>query len=147
MVILLLAAAAGAAQPSPEAMKLGRQLAESGTLATLLPMIQGKETDELVAAHPELSATDQAKLRATAQRVYATGRERLMQAEAQAYAARLGLPDLRAVATFQATAAGKRYRAAIPGVIGDTMKLVGKIDFKADVVAAYCKETGKLCGK
>jgi hypothetical protein len=35
----------------------------------------------------------------------------------------------------------------MPGVIGDTMKEIGSMDFKGDVRAAYCKETGKLCGK
>ena len=145
MVIVLLLLAV--AQPSAEALKLGRQLAESGTLATVLPMLQQKETEELVAAHPELSATEQAQLRTTAKRTYEAGRERLMQAEAQAYAQRLRITDLRAAVAFQLSGAGRRYRQAMPSVIGDTMKLIGSMDFKGDVIAAYCKETGKLCAK
>ena len=145
MVIALLLLAA--AQPSAEALRLGRQLAESGTLATVLPMIEQKETDELVAAHPELSADEKAALKATAKRTYEAGRERLMTAEAQAYAQRLGIADLRAAVAFQTGPAGRRYRAAMPAVIGDTMKLIGTMDFKGDVTAAYCKETGKLCAK
>ena len=143
MVIALLLLAA--AQPSPEALRLGRKLAETGTLASLLPLIQQKETEELVADHPELSAAEKAKLRATAQRIYQGGRDRLMQAEAQAYAKRLSIRDLRAAVAFQSSTAGRRTRAAIPGVIGDTMKSVGSMDFKGDVRAAYCKDTGKLC--
>jgi len=143
--LLLLAAAA--AQPSAEALKLGRQIAESGTLATVLPLVQRKETEELVGAHAELSTEDKARLRETARRVYEQGRERLMQAEARSYASRLSVGDLRAVVAFQASAAGKRYRSAIPAVVGDTMQQIGKMDFKGDVLAAYCKETGKLCGK
>ena len=144
MVIALLLAAA---QPSPEALRLGRRLAETGTLASLLPMIQQKETEELLADHPELSAAEMTKLRATAQRVYQGGRDRLMEAEAQAYAKRLSIRDLRAAVAFQSSPAGRRTRAAMPGVIGDTMKSVGTMDLKGDVRAAYCKETGKLCGK
>ena len=144
MVIALLLAAA---QPSPEALALGRKLAETGTLASLLPMIQQKETEELVADNPRLSAAEKDRLRATARRVYQTGLNRLMDAEALAYAKRLSIRDLRAAVSFQSSPAGRRARAAMPGVIGDTMKSVGNMDFKGDVRAAYCKETGKLCAK
>ena len=146
MVILLVLAAA-AAQPSTEALKLGREVAESGTLATLLPLVQEKETQELVAAHPELSADDRAELRATANQVYEAGRERLMQAEAAGYAQQLSVQDLQAVVAFECSQAGKRYRAAIPSVIMATMQQIGAMDFKADVLAAYCKQTANLCGK
>ena len=78
MVEALLLVVAAAAQPSPEALKLGRQLAETGTLATILPMVQQKETQELVAAHPELSSAEKERLRATAKTVYEQGRERLI---------------------------------------------------------------------
>ena len=145
MVIALLLAAA--AQPSAEALRLGWQLAETGTLATVLPLVQHKETEELVAAHPELSAAGKDLLRSTAQAVYRQGRDRLMQAEAVSYARTLSISDLRSAVAFQNGPSGKRYRAAIPQVIGDTMRQLGRMDFKGDVLAAYCKETGKLCGK
>jgi hypothetical protein len=145
VVILLMLAAA--ASPSAHAVALGRQIAERGTLATLLPMIQQKETEELVIAHPELSAGERAKLRSTAQRVYQAGRDRLLQAEAQGWAGQLSVRELRAVLSFQNSAAGTRYRAAAPAVVATTMKAIGKMDFKDDVLAAYCRETGKLCSK
>jgi hypothetical protein len=141
VAFLLLAAAA----PSTEALALGRRIAEHGTLAGLLPLMQRKETDELVDAHPELSATDQASLRATAARVYQASREKLMAAEGRAWAEQLTISEMRAVLVFQDGAAGKRYRAATPSVIAATMKSIGEMDFKGDVQTAYCKETGKLC--
>ena len=144
MIAWLLAAAA---QPSAEALRLGRQLAETGTLATVLPLVQQKETEELVAAHPELSAAGKDLLRSTAQAVYRQGRDRLMQAEAVSYARTLSISDLRSAVAFQNSPSGKRYRAAIPQVIADTMRQLGRMDFKGDVLAAYCRETGKLCGK
>ena len=146
MVIVLLMAAA-AAQPSPESLRLGRQMAESGTLATLLPLIQQKETEELVAEQKDLTDADRTKLRETAKQVYDKGRERLMAAEAEAYARRLSVEDLRAAVAFQTSGAGQRARTAMPAIIGDTMKQIGTMDFKGDVRAAYCRETGKLCAK
>ena len=145
MVIIAMMLAAAA--PSAEALTLGRQLAESGTLATVLPMMQMKETEELIAAHPELSADEKAALRVTSQRVFEIGRDKIMRVEAEAYAKRMSLADLRATVAFQKSPAGKRYRAAIPNVVEDVMPVIGKMDFKGDVSAAFCKETGKLCAK
>jgi len=147
MVGLLIFAAAAATQPSPEALKLGREIAEGGTMASFIELVQSKETDELVDAHPEISTADKVKLRATAHRVYLSGRERLMAATGRAYAERLGVDDLREIATFQRSRAGQSYRAAIPAVIAATVEAVGNMDFKGDVLAAYCKDTGKLCSK
>ncbi len=144
---MILALILAAVEPSAEALGLGRQIAESGTLASLLPLMQQKETEELVAAHSALSAADKERLKATAATVYESGRERLMQAEARSYAERLSDEDLRAVAAFQQSAAGRRQREAMPAIIAKTMQRIGKMDFKGDVIAAYCKETGKLCGK
>ena len=147
MVTLVFLAAAAAAQPSAEALRLGRALAETGTLATLLPLIQQKETDELIEAHPELDAGEKAQLREVADRVYRENRDRLMDIEARGYAQRLSLENLRATVSFENSEAGKSYRGAIPGVTTDTLQLIGKMDYKADVKAAYCKATGKLCAK
>lgn len=146
MVIALLLAAA-AAHPSPEALQLGRQLAKVGILASLLPAMKESELQELIKDHPELTEEDKEALRNVADVVYATGRDRLFEATGRAYAERLSVADLKAALAFQLSPAGKRYREVTPTVIADTMKSVGKMDFKADVRAAYCKETGKLCGK
>ena len=55
MVMLILLAAA--AQPSPDALRLGRKLAEVGTLSTILPMMKKSEVEELINDHPELIRT------------------------------------------------------------------------------------------
>jgi len=141
---LFLALALAAAAPTPEAEKLGRTLAESGTLAALLPLIQQKETEEIV-AQSDLSDAEKAAFRATAKRVFKEGRERLMAATGKAYAERLSVEDLRALVAFEQSDAAKRYRGAMPGAIVAAMRSVGQMDFKKDVRAAFCKETGKLC--
>jgi hypothetical protein len=144
-MVILIALTLAAAAPTPEALQLGREVAEAGTLASFLELVQAKETDELVEAHPELSEADRTKLRAAAHRVYLSGRERLMAATGRVYAERLSVEDLRAIVAYQKSRAGQDYRAAIPAVIAGTVESIGQIDFKGDVAAAYRKETGKLC--
>jgi hypothetical protein len=146
MVILLVLAAA-TAQPSSEAVRLGQKIARSGTLAALLPLMKEQQIKELLGAHPELSSADQAKLRVTAERIFASRRNRLLDGEGRAYAANLSVADLRVVAAYYRTGAARRMQAALPKVIATTMESVQGLDFKADVLAAYCKDTGKLCGK
>jgi hypothetical protein len=146
MVIALLLAAA-AAQPSAEALALGKELAAHGTLAALLPMMEVKEVGELVADHPDLSAADQAKLRVAADQVFQGGRDRILTAEGTAYARTMSVEDLKAALGFYRSPAGGRFEAALPKVIGETATNMGKVDFKGDVLAAYCKQTGKLCAK
>ena len=144
MVIALLLAPAA---PNAEALALGRQIAEAGTLASFVELVQTKETEELVEAHSELTPAEKDKLKAVAHQVYLGGRERLMQATARAYAERLSVADMRDIVAFQKSRAGQTYRGAIPAVIAATVESVGEMDFKGDVTAAYCKQTGKLCAK
>ena len=141
---LFLAVALASAAPTPEAQQLGRQLAEAGTLAALLPLIQAKETEELV-AQSELTDAEKVALRTTARRVFEDGRERLMAATGKAYAERLSVEDLRTLVAFERSDSAKRYRDAMPDAIAATMRSIGQMDFKKDVRAAFCKETGKLC--
>jgi hypothetical protein len=144
-MILALAFALAASAPSAKAQRLGRQLAEGGTLAALLPMVAEKEIGELVAAHPELGEADRRALRETARATYESGRDRLMDATGRAYAERLSVADLRALVAFNRTRAAAHYRAAMPGAIAAAMQRVGEMDFKKDALAAFCRKTGKLC--
>jgi len=144
MVIALLLAAA---QPSAEALRLGNEIAAHGTLAALLPLKQQQDTAELLAEGKTLSAADQAKVRATVQRLYVDAKKRLFSATGRAYAERLSLADLRTIAAFYRTGASKRFQAAVPTAIVATMKAVGEVDLKKDARVAVCKETGKLCAK
>ena len=111
---MLMLLAVAAAQPSPEALRLGRQLAEVGTLSTLLPMMKKSEVEELISDHPELNPNDQAKLRASADRVFETGRERLLSATGRAYAEHLSIADLRSVLAFQVERGGDTVSSSDP---------------------------------
>jgi hypothetical protein len=145
MAAIMIALMLAAAPPSAEAERLGRRLADAGTLAALLPLIQAKEVNELVVAHPELNAKERDDLRNTAKQVYQQGSAKLLAATGHAYAARLSISDLRKLIAFQESPAARHYQAAVPAAIAATMQEVGPMDFKGEVVTAYCKQTGKLC--
>lgn len=140
-LILLLAAAT-----SPEeSLRLARRVAEGGAIAAMLPAIEAKDTQELIAEHPQLSPTDKQALLASAHRTFLRGRERLMEATARGYAERLSVKDMRVLVKFQATRAARNHAAATPAVIAGAMKAMGPVNFKADAVAVYCRESGNLC--
>ncbi len=145
--MILLAMALMVAEPSAEALTLGREIAQSGTLASLLPMIKADETAKLIKEHPELTAAEQAKLQQTSDRVFDAGADKLYGATARAYAEKLSVEDLRIAAAYYRSPASKRLQAALPSIIGASMAAMQGVDFKKDVAAAYCKETGKLCAR
>lgn len=141
------AGATPSAVPTAEAERLGIEVAETGSLAAMLPLITAKETEEMVADHPELSPAEIAVLRSTALEVADRGSIRLMAAMGHGYAASLSVAELRAIATFNRTPAAAHYRAAIPKVMAKTMAAVGQVDFKRETLTAFCGKTGKACPK
>ena len=152
MIAMLMAAAlAGGAQaaatpaPSAEAEALGLEVAHSGALASTLPMLEKKEVADIVAAHPELTAGDQLKLTAVADRVYQEQAERLTMAIGHEYATALSVEDLRAIAAFTKSDAGRHYRDVVPHMVAVVSKLLGGFDFKGETLKAFCAQTGKAC--
>lgn len=144
MIVMMVAAAALAAA-APDAETLGRTLATQGTLGTLLPLQAAKEADELVAAHPELTPAEAAKLRAIAAATADAASERLFAAVGHRYATTLTLADLRALTAFNASPAAVRYRAAQPAAIVAGMTALAGYDFKKTTLTAFCAATGKAC--
>ncbi|UZK64866.1 hypothetical protein [Sphingomonas sp. M1-B02] len=145
MSILLLALAQAVSAPDPEALRLGRRLAETGTLAALLPIVTVKEREELLREHPEWSDADKAAFRATADEVAKAATARLMEASGRAYARILSLPDLRALVAFNEGAAATRWRAATPAAVLESMGAMGGFDYKKEARAAFCAKSGKGC--
>lgn len=140
-----LAAQTMMAAPTAEAEALGRRVAETGTLAALLPLLVAKDTNELVAQHPELDDAGKAKLRAVAAATAAIGRERVLGVVGHQYAIRLSIPDLKALAAFNESAAAKAWRAAEPLVIAETMLTIDGFDLKKEAWTAYCAGAGVTC--
>lgn len=141
----LLALALAQAAPSPEAEALGRRLAETGTLAAILPMIVAQNREQLVAEHPDWSDADKAALRATADEVARAAIDRLMAATGHAYAARLSVADLRALVAFNESEAAQHWRAATPAAVMEAMARIGDLNFNAETMKAFCARTGKGC--
>ena len=142
-----LLAAALLLQASPEAIRLGEELASYGTLATLGPSMTAKEAEDLVAAHPELTDADKNNLRAAAKKEAETLRATAITVEGKVFAEALSLQDLRTLAEFARSDVARRQREAMPKIIVGTMKGLGNVDYKASVLAAYCRDYGKLCPK
>ena len=145
--ILFFVMAAVANLPSSEAQRLGRRIAEHGTLASLLPVMEVKETEELLSEDPTLTDAERTQLRATAKHVFRASYDRLMTATGKAYAEQLDISDLRALARFYESPVAGRYQAATPKVIVASMQSAGKLDFKGDVRSAFCRATKRLCTK
>ena len=143
-IFALVLATATPAVPA-EADAWGLRLARTGTLATLLPMMVAKDTEELVAGQTGLNDADRAALRIVAAKKAEQGISRVMAVEGHAYASFLSLDDLKALVRFNESAVSRHFRAAQPKVIGATMQGLAGVDFKKDVLTEFCKQTGKAC--
>lgn len=144
---MLLALIMAATLPSADAEALGRRLAAVGAFQTMLPMVAKKETEEMIAAHPDLSPAERDRLRAVARGVMERGSARIAAGIGHEYAATLSLDDLKALVAFNESPVAQRYRSAMPAVTMKGLAAAGQIDFKGDVAKAFCAETGKLCGR
>ncbi|MEO5494939.1 MAG: hypothetical protein ABIR08_13045 [Sphingomonas sp.] len=131
--------------PSAEAEALGRRVADTGTLASLLPLLIAKDIEELIGQHNELDDAGKAKLRAAAAATARTGMERMLTAVGHEYALRLSVDTLKALVAFNEGTAAKAWRAAEPQVIVATMKTIDGFDLKKESWAAYCRSPGVSC--
>ncbi|MES2442101.1 MAG: hypothetical protein V4574_04665 [Pseudomonadota bacterium] len=147
MWVPLIAVMLAQTAPSAEAEALGVRLAETGTLAALLPVVVAKDREALIAEHPELGEADKAALRATADEVASAGIARLMAAIGHGYAAKIPVEELRALVAFNETPAARHWREATPEAVAQALATVGEMDFKGDTRKAYCAKTGKLCAE
>lgn len=153
LLALLLQAASPAlpppltATPSPEAVALGRRLADAGTLATLLPIVIENNLAELAAEPGNASPAQRAAIVATGRRMAAARREQLLDGTARAYARYLSIEDLRTLVAAADAPAARRKRAADLPVIVTALQAIQGVDLQADVAAAVCAERKLLCDR
>ncbi|QDZ06698.1 DUF2059 domain-containing protein [Sphingomonas panacisoli] len=138
-------AAQTAPAPSAEAEALGRRVAESGTLASLFPLLIAQDTEELVKQHEELDDSGKAKLRAVATATAKAALDRILGAIGHEYATRLSVADLKSLVAFNDSPAAKAWRAAEPQVIVATKKSIDGFDLKKEAWTAYCQSPGVKC--
>lgn len=146
LIAAMMLALSQAAAPSAEAVALGERLARSGTLATLLPLVAGKETDEMLAAHPDLPAAEQARFRQVAAATRDAMAARLFAAEGRRYAELLSPADLTALVAHAESPLAARLRAAQPQAVIAAMTALQGADYKGDVKLAYCRAAGAAGG-
>lgn len=145
MILTALLLLQAAPAPAADTADLSRRVADTSTLAELLPMIAMKEAGDLIKDHPELSAEEQAALRTTATEVMTAARTRLIAALAPTYAGALSPDQMRAIVAFEEGDAAKARRAAdLPALMGAAKVLEG-YDFKKEVLTSFCAKTGKAC--
>ncbi|MDB5679638.1 hypothetical protein [Sphingomonas bacterium] len=140
-----IAQTAPAPAPTAEAEALGRRVADTGTLAALLPLLVAKDTEAMIAEHPELDDAAKARLRTAAADTAKTAIDRMLGAVGHQYALRLSVADMTALVAFNQSAAAKNWRAAEPQVIVATMQTIDGFDFKGEAWAAYCRSPGVTC--
>lgn len=141
----IIALALLAAAPTAEQQQLGRELAQLGSVAAMLPAIELEQTDQLLDDHRELRTRERLALRRIAHRVAVEGMERLIAAEGRGYAERLSVEDLRAAVAFARSPAGRRMHAAEPAVARTTLLAMRGYNYKREVMSALCADTGEGC--
>lgn len=145
MLLALLLQAAPA--PTAEAARLGTEIARSGTFSQIAPVLVQQQTDELVRDTNGLSLADQATLRVVAAETGRTMVERVTERMGVAYASALSEADMRTILAFNRTDAARKYRAAEPNAMAAAAQSMGGMDFKRDVLKAFCAKTGKGCAQ
>ncbi len=143
--MLLLAILAAAV--TPEEVELGTRLARSGNVASIIPVIELRQTEELIKSMPHLTKGEREQFRATAHAVAERGTDFLFRAEGRAYAERLSLADLKALMAFEESEVAKRKRAAEPAVTVATMEAMRDFNFRQEVMKAFCSRAKKACSK
>lgn len=146
MIGLLLALAAGA-PASSEAQRLGEQLASQGSFGSIIGAMGAQQTEELIKEIQNPTTKEQQQMRRIAMARLAAVR---MQADAKVgaiYARHYTIEELRAIMRFYGSPAGQALRRETIATLPEIATALQGIDFKADVRAAFCKDTGKLCTK
>ena len=147
--MIVIAMLLAAAEPTSEALALGRELSEQGTLAALLNVAESKDKADLATRNPGMSTADRIALDAAVAQAYAAERDRLFAADARSFATHLSVEDMRTLVAAAKSSAAQHLRDAMPRIIASTVSQVGQIDLAATARTNYCKgrESQPLCAK
>jgi hypothetical protein len=132
-------------EPGPEQEALGRRLAAAGDFQAVVSTIGRGEVDRLAAAQADLTEAERARFREVGYRELNRGREELIEIVGELYARQFGANELRSIVDFFESPVGRRYTGALGGLIPQIAAAIEDRDLGADVRAAFCRETGRLC--
>jgi hypothetical protein len=141
---LLAYCGAALAQP-PEQLALGRRMAAAGDFNAILGAIGAIEVERLARETPDLTDAERTRLRAIGRATLAAGRARLLDTVGAIYARHFTAAQLRAIAGFLESPAGRAYTGALPRMLPEIAQAMQGHDLAAEIRAAFCRETGKLC--
>ena len=145
LILLLWTGAAAAGQPGAEQSALGRRLAAAGDFNAIVGTIGAAEVERIARETPDLSEAERARLREIGGATLAAARIRLLDRVGAIYARHFTAAQLRAIVAFLEGPAGRAYTGALPRMLPEIGQAMQGRDLAADIRAAFCRETGKLC--
>ena len=145
LILLLWAGAAVAHRPGAGQAALGRRLAAAGDFNAIIGAMGAAEVERIARETPELSEAERARLREIGRATLAVARIRLLDTVGAIYARHFTAAQLRAIVAFLESPAGRAYTGALPALLPEIAAAMQGRDLAADIRAAFCRETGKLC--
>jgi hypothetical protein len=137
--------AAAPSAPSAAQVALGRRLAAAGDLNAIVGAMGAAEVERLARETPDLSDGERDRLRAIGRATLDSGRARLLDAVGAIYARHFTAAQLGEIAGFLESPAGRAYTGALPRMLPEIAQAMQGHDLAAEIRAAFCRETGKLC--
>jgi len=144
-IALLWSAVAFAQQPDAEQLALGRRLAAAGEFNIITAAMGAAEVERLARETPGLSEAERGRLRAIGRATLDRGRARLLETVGAIYARHFTAAQLGEIVGFLEGPAGRAYTGALPRMLPEIAQTMQSVDLAAEIRAAYCRETGKLC--
>jgi len=145
MLALAGAALAQPPEPAAEQAALARRMAAAGDFNAITGAMGAAEVERIARETPDLSDAERARLREIGRATLAAGRARLLDSVGAIYARRFTEAQLRAIVGFLESPAGRAYVGALPGLLPEIAQAMQGVDLAAEIRAAFCHETGKLC--
>jgi hypothetical protein len=135
----------GAHAPGAGQVALGRRLAAAGDFNAIVGAMGAAEVERVARETPDLSDAERARLREIGRATLAAARARLLDTVGAIYARHFTAQQLRTITAFHESPAGRAYTGALPRMLPEIAATMQGVDLAAEIRAAFCHETGKLC--
>lgn len=145
LIALLWSGLAPAQEVGAEQAALGRRLAAAGDFNAIVGAMGAAEVERLARETPDLTDAERARLREIGGATFAISRARLLGTVGAIYARHFSAAQLREITAFLESPAGRAYTGAFPRMLPEIAQAMQGLDLAAEIRAAFCRETGKLC--
>ena len=133
------------APPSAEAMELARTVAAHDDFLPLVTLSGTAQIKSVEKSLGPLTDAQKAKFSQIGEATMVEGENRVIDRLATDYATRFTTDDLRALATFLPTPAGRAWSGRLPGALPALGEAMKGWDFKRVLLAQVCAEMAKGC--